>query len=253
MRSVLFRYFCHGISYLSPPRRDPIVRELLQVGPFDGPCQRRLAPPSAPCAPRSSVLAPFTDPMRPCRRPDRLSRRLEREESPEAMLTRRLRRGRRGAVALLLSHAHTPELEASTPSPKCACLTGTDPSAGLRRGRRRRSGPKLGRRSRDTIGLIARKSRTPPARSTPGSPCCVCPARRDAWLACAKPRPRKPHVAREHTTPHKKIDHHHQRSGPPGRHNCPEASAWARAHVKGTQRRSNATAVKTTWPAKALC
>ena len=154
------------------------------------------------------------------------------------------------------SHAHTPELEASTPSPKCACLTGTDPSAGLRRGRRRRSGPKLGRRrSRDTISLIARKSRTPPARSTPGSPCCVCPARRDAWLACAKPRPRKPHVAREHTTtPHKKIDHHHhQRSGPPGRHNCPEASAWARTHVKGTQRRSNATAVKTTWPAKALC
>ena len=193
--------------------------------------------------------------MRPCRRPDRLSRRLEREESPKAMLARRLRRGRRGAVALLLIHAHTPELEASTPSPKCACLTGTDPSAGLRRGRRRRSGPKLGRRrSRDTISLIARKSRTPPARSTPGSPCCVCPARRDAWLACAKPRPRKPHVAREHTTPHKKIDHHHhQRSGPPGRHNCPEASAWARTHVKGTQRRSNATAVKTTWPAKALC
>jgi len=32
----------------------------------------------------------------------------------------------------------TPELEASAPSPKCACLAGTDPSAGLRRGRRRR-------------------------------------------------------------------------------------------------------------------
>ena len=205
MRFVFFGYFCHEISRQSLPRRDPIVDELLQVDPFDGRCQRRLAPPPAPCAPRSSVLAPFTDPMRPCRRPDRLSRRLERKESPEAMLTHRLRRGRRGVVALLLSHAHTPELEASTPSPKCACLTGTDPSAGLRRGRRRRSGPKLGRRSRDTIGLIARKSRTPPVRSTPGSPCCVCPARRDAWLACAKPRPRKPHVAREHTTPHKKL------------------------------------------------
>ena len=107
--------------------------------------------------------------MRPCRRSDRLSRRLEREESPEAMLTRRLRRGRRGAVVLLLSHAHTPELEASTPSPKCACLTGTDPSAGLRRGRRRRSGPKLGRRSRDTIGLsrdaaTGRAERHPHAR-----------------------------------------------------------------------------------------
>ena len=95
MRSVFFRYFSHGISRQSAPRRDPIVGELLQVDPFDGPCQRRLAPPSAPCAPRSSVLAPFTDPVRPCRRPDRLSRRLEREESPEAMLTRRLRRGRR--------------------------------------------------------------------------------------------------------------------------------------------------------------
>ena len=159
---MFFRYFYRGISSLSPPRRDPIVRELLQVGPFDGPCQRRLAPPSAPCAPRSSVLAPFTDPMRPCRRPDRLSRRLERKESPEAMLTHRLRRGRRGAVALLLIHAHTPELEASTPSPKCACLTGTDPSAGLRRGRRRRSGPKLGRRSRDTIGLIATRRQEEP-------------------------------------------------------------------------------------------
>ena len=162
MRSVLFRYFCHRISSQSLPRRDPIVGELLQVDPFDGPCQRRLAPPSAPCAPRSSVLAPFTDPMRPCRRPDRLSRRLEREESPEAMLTRRLRRGRRGAVALLLIHAHTPELEASTPSPKCACLTGTDPSAGLRRGRRRRSGPKLGRRSRGSIGLIATRRQEEP-------------------------------------------------------------------------------------------
>ena len=97
-----------------------------------------------------------------------------------------------------------------------------------------------------------RKSRTPPARSTPGSPCCVCPARRDAWLACAKPRPRKQHVAREHTTPHKKIDHHHQRRGPPGRHNCPEASGGARAHAE-TQRRSSAAAVKTAWPAKALC
>ena len=162
MRSVFFRYFSHGISRQSAPRRDPIVGELLQVDPFDGPCQRRFAPPSAPCAPRSSVLAPFADPMRPCRRPDRLSRRLEREESPEAMLTRRLRRGRRGAVALLLIHAHTPELEASTPSPKCACLTGTDPSAGLRRGRRRRSGPKLGRRSRDTIGLIATRRQEEP-------------------------------------------------------------------------------------------
>jgi len=100
--------------------------------------------------------------MRPCRRPDRLSRRLERKESPEAMLTHRLRRGRRGAVALLLSHAHTPELEASTPSPKCACLTGTDPSAGLRRGRRRRSGPKLGRRSRGSIGLIATRRQEEP-------------------------------------------------------------------------------------------
>jgi hypothetical protein len=166
MRSVLFRYFCHRISSQSLPRRDPIVGELLQVDPFDGPCQRRLAPPSAPCAPRSSVLAPFTDPMRPCRRPDRLSRRLEREESPEAMLTRRLRRGRRGAVVLLLSQAHTPELEATTPSPKCACLTGTDPSAGLRRGRRRRSGPKLGRRSRETIGLIATRRQEPNATRT---------------------------------------------------------------------------------------
>ena len=60
------------------------------------------------------------------------------------------------------SHAHTPELEASTPSPKCACLTGTDPSAGLRRGRRRRSGPKLGRRSRGTIGLIATRRQEEP-------------------------------------------------------------------------------------------
>ena len=162
MRSVFFRYFSHGISRQSAPRRDPIVGELLQVDPFDGPCQRRLAPPSAPCAPRSSVLAPFTDPVRPCRRPDRLSRRLEREESPEAMLTRRLRRGRRGAVALLLIHAHTPELEASTPSPKCACLTGTDPSAGLRRGRRRRSGPKLGRRSGPNVGLIATRRQEEP-------------------------------------------------------------------------------------------
>ena len=30
-------------------------------------------------------------------------------------------------------------------------------------------------------------------------------ARRDAWLACDKPRPRKPDVARENTTPHTKI------------------------------------------------
>ena len=82
---MLLRYFSPRIRILSLPRRDPIVGEDLQVDPFDGPCQRRLAPPSPPCAPRSSVLASFTDPMRPCRRPDRLSRRLEREESPEAM------------------------------------------------------------------------------------------------------------------------------------------------------------------------
>ena len=159
---MLLRYFSPRIRILSLPRREPIVGEDLQVDPFDGPCQRRLAPPSPPCAPQSSVLAPFTDPMRPCRRPGRLFRRLEREESPEAMLTRRLRRGRRGAVALGLSHAHTPELEASTPSLKCACLTGTDPSAGLRRGRRRRSGPKLGRRSRGSIGLIATRRQEDP-------------------------------------------------------------------------------------------
>ena len=92
MRFVFFRYFCRGISPQSLPRRDSIAlpKPKLQVGPFDGRCQRRLASPSSPpCAPRSSVLAPFADPMRPCRRPGRLSRRLEREESPEAMLTRR--------------------------------------------------------------------------------------------------------------------------------------------------------------------
>ena len=159
---MLLRYFSRRMCRLSLPCRDPIADQTAQVDPFGGRRQRRLAPPLPPCGPRSSVFAPFTDPMRPCHRLDRLSRRLEREESPEAMLTRRLRRGRRGAVALLLIHAHTPELEASTPSPKCACLTGTDPSAGLRRGRRRRSGPKLGRRSRGTIGLIATRRQEEP-------------------------------------------------------------------------------------------
>ena len=80
---------------------------------------------------------------------------------------------RRGAVALLLIHAHTPKLEASAPSPKCACLAGTDPSAGLRHGRQ----------SRESMGLIAtRRQEEPNATRTldPGITFFACPARRDA-------------------------------------------------------------------------